>query len=216
MKKIIFLLVSMLYGSLLFAQFNANISEITPNIEARIINGDSWRLSCPVGLNNLRYLQLTYWDFNGQTKVGEMIVHQDVATEVVYIFEVLYNINYPIYKMELVSNYQSNDWQSIEADNTSAFNCRPATGSSKKWSNHAYGKAIDINPLENPYVARNGHISHNASLQYKRRVHKNLNNPADRAVVLKNDQVTRLFESYGWKWGGDWNTIKDYQHFEKK
>ena len=215
MKKSI-LLLSLLLSSSLFAQFNSNISEITPNIKKRILQGDSWRQGCPVSISNLRYIQLTHWNFNGDVAMGELIVHKDVATEVSYIFEELYNIKYPIYKMELVSNYQGNDWQSIEADNTSAFNCRSATGSTKKWSKHSYGKAIDINPIENPYVSRTGYISHKASLKYKRRVHKNLNNPADRAVVLKNDSATKIFKSYGWKWGGDWNTIKDYQHFVKK
>ena len=210
------LLVSTLLTTSLFAQFNSNVSKITPEIKKRMIKGDSWRKGCPVSLNNLRYIQLTYWNFDGEVSMGEMIVHKDVATEVRYIFEELYKINYPIYKMELVSNYQGNDWQSIEADNTSAFNCRPVTGSTKQWSKHSYGKAIDINPIENPYVSRKGHIAHKASWKYKKRVHKNLNDPADRAVLLKNDKSTKIFKSYGWKWGGDWNTIKDYQHFVKK
>lgn len=208
------LLLLALCTTLMFAEFNSHISTINPEIQKRMIQGNSWREGCPVGLNDLRYLQLTYWDFNGKVALGEMIVHKDVALEVSYIFEELYKIKYPIYKMELVSNYQGNDWQSIEADNSSAFNCRPATGSNS-WSKHSYGKAIDINPIENPYVSRTGYISHKASLKYKKRLHHNLNNPADRAVVLKNDPVTKIFKSYGWEWGGDWNTIKDYQHFMK-
>jgi len=215
MIKTILLLFTLLTTSLL-AQFNANVSKITPEIKKRMIQGHSWRKGCPVSLNNLRYIQLTYWNFEGEVAMGEMVVHKDVATEVSYIFEELYNMKYPIYKMELVSNYQGDDWQSIDADNTSAFNCRPVTGSKKQWSKHSYGKAIDINPIENPYVSRKGYISHKASWKYKKRIHKNLNNPADRAVFLKNDKATKIFKSYGWKWGGDWNTIKDYQHFVKK
>jgi len=139
-----------------------------------------------------------------------------VADEVVNIFEDLFNMNYAINKMKLVSDYKGNDWQSIEADNTSAFNCRPITGNKKKWSKHAYGKAIDINPIENPYISKKGYISHKASKKYRKRVHKDLSNLKDRAVLLKNDPATKAFKSYGWKWGGDWNTIKDYQHFVKK
>jgi len=137
----------------------------------------------------------------------------DVATNVTNIFEDLYNMNYPIYKMVLVSNYKGSDWQSIEAGNTSALNCRSITGSSKKWSKHAFGKAIDINPIENPYISRKGHISHKASLKYRKRVKRN-KTAGDRAVLLKDSQATQIFEHFGWKWGGDWRSIKDYQHFE--
>jgi len=213
MKKTILLLSTLLTTSL-FAQFNANISEITPNIKKRMIEGNSWRKGCPVSLKNLRYLQMTHLNFQGQTSMGEMIVHKDVADEVVYMFEELYIMNYAINKIHLVSDYNGNDWQSIENDNTSAFNCRRATGK-KTWSKHSYGKAIDINPIANPYISRTGHISHKASYKYKRRRHKDINILADRALLLKKDPATKLFKRYGWRWGGDWTNVKDYQHFSK-
>ena len=209
------LILSTLLSSALFAQFNYNISEITTDIKNRMVKGNSWRKGCPVSLTNLRYVQVNHWDFKGQTMVGEVIVHKDVAEELVYIFEELYQIHYPVHQMHLVSDYAGNDWESIEADNTSAFNCRPVTGKKKKWSKHAYGKAIDINPIENPYVSRSGHISHKASLKYKKRIHK-VNTYADKALLLKSDPATKIFKKYGWKWGGDWHTMKDYQHFVKK
>ena len=209
------LLLTTMTTTALFSQFNYNISEITPTVKERMIKADSWRKTCPVSLLDLRYINVNHLDFNGQTVSGEIIVHKDVADEVVNIFAELYEINYPIRQMRLVSDFKANDWQSIEADNTSAFNCRPVTGNKKKWSKHAYGRAIDINPIENPYVSRKGYISHKASLKYKRRVHKN-NTYADRAVLLKNDKATKIFKKYGWSWGGDWRTIKDYQHFVKK
>ena len=213
MKKTI-LLLSTLFTTSLLAQFNANISEITPDIKERMIKGDSWRKGCPVSLQNLRYLQMTHLNFEGQTSMGEMIVHKDVADEVVFMFEDLYKMNYAINKMHLVSDYDANDWQSIENDNTSAFNCRRATGK-KTWSKHSYGKAIDINPIANPYISKTGYISHKASYKYKKRRHIDINNLADRAMLLKNDPATKLFKSYGWKWGGDWTRVKDYQHFSK-
>ena len=213
MKKTI-LLLSTLFTTSLLAQFNANISEITPDIKERMIKGDSWRKGCPVSLQNLRYLQMTHLNFEGQTSMGEMIVHKDVADEVVFMFEDLYKMNYAINKMHLVSDYDANDWQSIENDNTSAFNCRRATGK-KTWSKHSYGKAIDINPIANPYISKTGYISHKASYKYKKREHIDINNLADRAMLLKNDPATKLFKSYGWKWGGDWTRVKDYQHFSK-
>jgi len=198
--------------SILFAQEGSYI--LSDNIQNIMKKGGSWKKGCPVPLKDLRYLKLKYLDFDGQTREGEMIVHKDVAREVVNIFNELYAIDYPIHKMKLVSAYKANDWQSIEADNTSAFNCRNATGS-KKWSKHSYGKAIDINPIENPYISRTGHISHKASLTYKKRVHQKNKYPKNRAVLLKHDQATEIFKKYGWKWGGDWSRVKDYQHFSK-
>ena len=209
------LLLTTLLSTSLFSQFNFNISDITSDVEIRMLQGNSWREGCPVSLNNLRYIQVNHWNFNGEVTVGEVIVHKDIAEELVYIFEELYNIHYPINQMHLVSDYEGDDWESIEADNTSAFNCRPITGKKKKWSRHAYGKAIDINPIENPYISKTGHISHKASLKYKKRVHK-VDSYADKALLLKNDKATKIFKKYGWKWGGDWHTIKDYQHFVKK
>jgi len=207
------LLTILLLTTALFADYQAKISPITAAVKQRMIKGNSWRKGCPVSLQNLRYLQLIYKDFNGNRKMGELIVHKDVASEVKQIFAELYVIGYPIRKMKLVSDYKGSDWQSIEADNTSAFNCRKATGS-KKWSKHSYGKAIDLNSIENPYISRSGHISHKASQQYRKRAHKE-HSAEDKAVLLKNDKAVRIFKKYGWKWGGDWSGVKDYQHFSK-
>jgi len=205
------LLLTIGLTSILLAQ--EGIYNLSENIQQVMKKGGSWKKGCPVPLKDLRYLRLKYLDFEGQIREGEMIVHKSVSDEVVNIFNELYTIGYPIHKMKLVSSYKANDWQSIEADNTSAFNCRNATGS-KKWSKHSYGKAIDINPIENPYISRKGRISHKASLKYRKRVHKD-DSYANRAVLLKDDQATQIFKKYGWKWGGDWLGVKDYQHFSK-
>jgi hypothetical protein len=211
MKKII--ATSIILTISLFAEYHSTVTNISTEIKQRMLKGNSWKKGCPVALNDLRYLRLKHLDFRGKTDMGEMIVHKDVADEVVEIFEELYNIRYPIRKMRLVSEYKGSDWQSIEADNTSAFNCRNATGS-KTWSKHSYGKAIDLNSIENPYISRKGHISHKASLQYRKRVHKK-ESYADKAVLLRNDKATKIFKKYGWEWGGDWPGVKDYQHFSK-
>ncbi len=205
-KKII--IITNFLTTTLFSAFNANITPITPNIKARMIKCHSWRRDCPVPLKNLRYIQVKYHDFNGYDRVGELIVHQNIANDIVWVMEELYNIGYPIKQMRLVSDFNGNDWQSIEADNTSAFNCRKATGS-KKWSKHAYGRAIDINPIENPYISKKGHISHKNSLKYRKRV------ASHRAVLLNRSQATMIFKKYGFRWGGDWRYTKDYQHFSK-
>jgi len=206
------LLLTLGLTSILFAR-TSSISPITNTIKQRMVDGNSYNIGCPVPLKKLRYLRIKHLNFQGNTVMGELIVHKDVARQVVHIFDELYEIGYPIHKMKLVSDYKGSDWQSIEADNTSAFNCRKATGS-KNWSKHSYGKAIDLNSIENPYISRKGHISHKASQKYRKRVHKN-NSSADKAVLLKHDQATKIFKKYGWEWGGDWLGVKDYQHFSK-
>ncbi len=198
----------------LSASFSAKISPITPTLKQRMVNGGSYRAGCPVGLKSLRYLNLTYIGFDGKEHKGEMIVNKDVANEVVAIFKKLYEIKYPIRKMHLVSDYGGSDFASIESDNTSAFNCRPVAGTNR-WSLHSYGKAIDINPLENPYVSKNGYTSHKNSYKYLNRIRTN-NSAAQKAMILKSDPIVKFFKYYGWRWGGDFKCCKDYQHFDKK
>ncbi len=197
----------------MFADYHATVSAVTQSVKTRMLSGHSWHDGCPVHWRDLRYLQMRYIDFEGKERTGEMIVHKSVAKEVTAIFEKLYKAKYPIRQMHLVSDFGGSDWKSIEADNTSAFNCRNATGS-KKWSKHSYGRAIDLNPLENPYISRNGHIAHKASQKFRNRRHQD-NSTADRAVLLQDDPTVQIFKAHGWKWGGDWNGVKDYQHFSK-
>ncbi|MBN2825883.1 MAG: M15 family metallopeptidase [Campylobacterales bacterium] len=209
------IVVSLAFAMMLHAnEFFEKISPIDSSIKNRIIQGNSYRSGCPVGLDDLRYVEVAYHDFKGNYQIGELIVHRSVAKETVNIFRELFAIGYPIRKMELVSNYSGSDFASIEADNTSAFNCR-FIGGTKRWSNHAFGKALDINPLENPYVNKRGTTSHKRSVLYLKRVHKNASSE-DIAMLLPNDKATKIFKKYGWIWGGDWRTIKDYQHFEKR
>lgn len=212
MNKVLSIII--LFSLSLMAEFHAKVYNISPKLKEKMVEGNSWHRGCPVDIGDLRYIRLSYIDFQGEDRVGELIVNRAVADDMVNIMRELYEIGYPINQMRLVSDFGGNDWQSIEADNTSAFNCRRATGS-KKWSKHSYGMAIDINPIENPYISRKGHISHRASQKYRRRTHR-INSLADRAVLLKSDEATRIFESYGFEWGGDWRYTKDYQHFVKK
>lgn len=197
----------------LYAEYHASIHPILPTIKQRMFVGKSWYKGCPVGTEDLRYVRMSYIDFSGKERTGEMIVHKAVAKEVTVIFAKLYDIKYPIRQMRLVSDFGGSDWKSIEADNTSAFNCRNATGS-KKWSKHSYGRAIDINPLENPYISHSGHIAHKASQKFRKRRHQH-HSAADRAVLLQDDPAVQIFKAHGWKWGGEWKLVKDYQHFSK-
>ena len=170
------------------------------------MTGVSWHSGCPVGLSELRDVRVSYLGFDGRRHLGQIIVNRSVAKDVVSVFRKLYAARYPIRRMVPVDVYGGSDFNSIEHDNTSSFNCRNATGSSN-WSNHAYGLAIDLNPIENPYVS-GGSTSHRASVKYLNRS-KHL-----KGMIHPGDVVVRAFESIGWGWGGYWSgSVKDLQHF---
>jgi len=194
------------------AYAEADIS-ILSSSDIKTMNGVSMHDGCPVGYDMLRVVTVKHRDFHGNTKNGKLIVHMDIANDVEKIFDELYAIDYRVYQIKPIDAFGGSDFSSIEADNTSAFNCRKATGENR-YSKHAYGKAIDINPIENPYVFRSGHISHKQSLQYTKR---EINNPAsvnEKAILHSNDPAVQIFKKYGWRWGDDWDGAKDYQHFD--
>ncbi len=164
-----------------------------------------WRRGCPVALSQLRHVSLPYIGFGGRARRGALVVNASVAGEVVGAFRELYRARVPIRRMRPIQAYGGDDFASIEADNTSAFNCRPATGSSN-WSQHAYGLAIDINPIENPYVS-GGRTSHPASVPYLDR------SRVRPGMAVPDGTLVRAFESRGWEWGGRWSGTLDYQHF---
>lgn len=178
------------------------ISEISDSLMQRMRAGGSWKTGTPASLRaSLRLLRLYYVDAEGRTQQGEMVVDARIARDVVEIFDSLYSARYPVARIALIDEYGADDERSMAANNTSAFNYRTMTGSSTgRPSLHAQGLAIDLNPLWNPYVKgsvvkpkgarRTPQISH-ADLAY------------------------RLFRDHGFRWGGDWRTVKDYQHFEK-
>jgi D-alanyl-D-alanine carboxypeptidase len=186
--------------------YESEVGRLTPADKAAM-TGVSWRPGCPVPLERLRRVTLSHWNFAGKVRSGVLIVRADVAGEVVSIFGELFRERFPIRRIRPVDEYDGDDFTSIEADNTSAFNCRAATGSSE-WSHHAYGLAIDLNPLENPYVL-DGRTSHTASVPYLDR------DRVRRGMVVEGDAVLRAFAAAGWYWGGDWSNPVDYQHFSK-
>jgi D-alanyl-D-alanine carboxypeptidase-like protein len=165
----------------------------------------SWRRGCPVPLRNLRLLTMTYWGFDRSVHTGEMVVHERVVAGVLKAFRAMFQARYPIRRMRLVDEYRGDDDRSMAADNTSAFNCRRVTGGSA-WSQHSYGWAIDINPIENPYVSRDK-VLPPAGRKYADRSRR------ARGMIHRGDVVWRAFRSIGWGWGGDWRSFQDYQHF---
>ncbi|SEL42336.1 M15 family metallopeptidase [Nonomuraea pusilla] len=168
----------------------------------------SWRPGCPVPYQDLRLVTMTYWGFDDKPHTGELVVRDTVTDDVVTVFRKLYDWRWPIRQMKLVDAYKADDYASIDADNTSAFNCRRATGSSS-WSKHSYGQAIDLNPLENPYVTADGGTAHKNAKKYASRP------MSGKGVINAGDKVVKAFANVGWEWGGYWSGTKDYQHFSK-
>ncbi len=183
--------------------FTSTVSAITPELASRM--SPSWHPGCPVDLADLRYVTVTHHGFSaGEVAQGELVVHADVADDVASVFRILFEAGYPVRSMRLVDDFGGSDDASMAADNTSAFNCRAITGGTE-WSQHAYGRAIDLNPVENPYVLG-------------RSVYPREGRPfADRAsgpgVIQPGDAVVQAFETIGWSWGGAWASPVDYQHF---
>jgi hypothetical protein len=186
-------------------RWHGNSAEIQGRVKERIV-GSSWHEGCPVPLSKLRLLRLRHWGFDGEVHSGKLVVHQGHDEEILRVMRRLYRKRYPIRRMKLIDAYGADDHRSMNADNTSAFNCRFVAGTTR-WSMHAYGKAIDINPIENPYVTSSGHVSPPAGEPFADRSHD------AKGMVHGGDPVVRAFRRVGWKWGGNWPWPKDYQHF---
>ncbi|HEY5883015.1 MAG TPA: M15 family metallopeptidase [Nakamurella sp.] len=182
--------------------FSSEIVTIGPDVAARMTS--SWRAGCPVPLTDLRYLTLTYRGFDGADHAGEMVVATSVTDDVVTIFRRLYEIGYPIGSMRLVDEFGGDDGASMSANNTSAFNCRPVTGGGE-FSEHAYGTAIDVNPVQNPYVSGSTVLPAQGRMYADR--------PDSPGVINAGDEVVWAFADQGFSWGGSWSRPIDYQHF---
>jgi hypothetical protein len=171
-----------------------------------LMRGSSWRPGCPVGFDQLRVVRVTFWGFDRQVHRGRLVVHRAVARDVARVFGTLYAARFPIRKIRLVDYYGADDKRSMKDDNTSAFNCRYRNGVCCTWSMHAYGKAIDINPVENPELWSGG-ISPPNGASYADRSDRR------KGMIFHGDVVWKAFHAVGWGWGGDWSWPVDYQHF---
>jgi poly-gamma-glutamate synthesis protein (capsule biosynthesis protein) len=165
---------------------------------------------CPVALGDLRYLRMSYVGFDGRSHLGEMVVHRRYARGVAQVFGRLYDAGWPIRQMRLVDDYGGDDRRSMAANNTSGFNCRPVAGT-RTWSAHAYGAAIDIDPVENPDLT-GAAVAPRAGRRFAA-VDRSPGAEPRRGVVTADDLVVRAFARIGWGWGGAWTGGQDYQHF---
>ena len=164
--------------------------------------------------DDLKYLNVLYVDFDGETQVGEIVCNAAIAEDLTEIFHELYKADYRIERIKLIDEYNADDNLSMEDNNTSSF-CYRVVENTTRLSNHAYGMAIDINPFYNPYVVYNSEgtsITPVGSEIYADRSDAVMNPYR----IDKNDLAYKLFKEHGFTWGGDWNSCKDYQHFEKK
>jgi hypothetical protein len=181
--------------------FRYSVSPIDSAFRAQMT---SWHRGCPVPVSDLRLVRVSFWGFDGRAHQGRLILQRSHASPVVRALRTFYDKRFPIRRMQLVEAYGSSDARSMAADNTSAFNCRGVPGAG--WSEHVYGRAIDINPLENPEV-RDGVVSPPGGRAYVDR------DKWKKGMIRAGDSAVRAFEAVGWHWGGYWHSLQDYQHF---
>jgi hypothetical protein len=167
----------------------------------------SWHPGCPVAPARLRRVRLTYWGFDHRVHTGALVANQDAVGPLVRVFSRLYAARFPIRRLRPIDAYGGKDERSLAADNTAAFNCRYVVGPGpRRWSVHAYGEAIDVNPVENPYL-EGGRIHPHAGRAYLDR--SNLRP----GMAVRGGVLVNAFAAVGWRWGGRWTGSPDYQHF---
>ncbi len=182
------------------------------NATFKRIENRSYKKGCPTTVSNLRYLRLLHVSNDGKIKLGEMICNKAIARDLIEIFRELYEARYPIERITLIDEFDADDEKSMSANNTSCFNFR-TIGNSAKLSCHSTGRAVDVNPLYNPYVKRRGGKVRIQPANAEKYANRTDTFPYK---ITRNDLCVILFKKHGFKWGGDWRTAKDYQHFEKK
>jgi hypothetical protein len=177
----------------------------------QLMQGRSWRaeLGGP-GREQLSLLSIPHIDFCGRERLGEMIVAEPVAADVLSVFSELKRIGFPIASMRLIDRFDGDDFASMAANNTSAFNCRTVMGGSRL-SEHAYGTAIDINPIQNPCVS-GVHVLPDSGRRFAVPPNRRRSEPG---LIVSEGPVVAAFARIGWKWGGEWSSLKDYHHFSQ-
>jgi hypothetical protein len=191
--------------------FHANIQPLPKPMRAEL-NGKYWHQGCPVSLSQLRLLTVSYWDWDGNVQQGQLVVNEAVAPKLARVFRRLYELRFPIRHMQLADAYGPRSAQPADGDVTASFECRQAVPSpcsggtgTGHWSEHAYGEAVDLNPVENPYVGC-GMTRDKTALKY-------VNRSRHRKGMVTYS-VLQAFRSVGWGWGGAWSgDTKDYMHF---
>lgn len=178
--------------------FAADVSAVPADVLAR----STWTPACPVAADDLRYVTLPFWGFDGARHTGELLVHAGAVSAVLLGMSALYDLRFPIEEMRITTAAELDAAPTGDGNNTAAFVCRPSVGTSS-WSQHAYGRALDINPFQNPYVKGDTVIPELASVFTDR---------TDVRPGMLTDATVARFEEVGWGWGGRWSTSLDFMH----
>jgi D-alanyl-D-alanine carboxypeptidase len=204
-------MLRLLATPLVAAAFHASIQPLPAPLRTEL-TGPFWHAACPVRLSQLRVLTVSHWDFAGHVRRGQLVVNEDVAAPLARVFRRLYQLRFPIRHLSLADMYGPSRSRPADGDVSGSFHCRQAVPSpcsggtgTGSWSEHAYGKAVDLNPVENPYVGCS-RTRERRSVPYldRSRLRKGMVTPA----------VVHAFRSIGWGWGGNWTgSTKDYMHF---
>jgi hypothetical protein len=184
--------------------FAARVEAVPADVLAR----STWETGCPVRPGDLAYVRLTFWGFDDERHTGELLLNRSVARDVVGVFRRLYDARFPLEELRVTSRAELDAPPTGDGNDTGAFVCRPTTGSTTTFSQHAYGLAIDVNPFQNPY-AKDGLVLPELASAYLER---------DRirpGMITPDGPVVRAFATIGWTWGGGWQSLKDYQHFSQ-
>lgn len=184
-------------------RFHSSVGPVTPEIRRRM--GETWSPRCPVTLDGLRYLTVTFRGFDGEPHTGELVVAATEAADVVSVFRALFAADFPIEEMRLPTTADLEAHPTGDGNNTAGLVCRAARGTTS-WSAHAYGLAIDLNPFQNPYQNGDIVLPELASAYLDRSWRRP-------GMVLPGSVAVREFARIGWSWGGAWSSLKDYQHF---
>jgi hypothetical protein len=193
-------------------RFAGRISALPAPLAAEM-RGTTWKPGCPVPLSELRLLRFNYWGFDGQVKRGPMVVNTSVASDVLWVFGQLFDAQFPIKRVGLTREFKEVRLETAPDTRrsvTASFNCRPVVtpaGAGDTFSQHSFGLAVDVNPLQNPYVREDGWVRNRFARPYVDRSRNLL------GMIREADVVVRSFAAVGWSWGGHWSGGKDYMHF---
>ena|SRR5579862_445028 len=192
--------------------FHASSEPVSPPVRAMLVSSNHWHSACPVPISGLRVLTLSYWGWDGKPHTGQIVANENAVAPLTSVFRRMYALHFEIHHMQLTDNYGKASQLPKDGDVTYSFSCRdavpsPCSGgtSTHAWSMHAYGDAIDINPVENPYVGC-GQTRDKTAVSFMKRT------PLRRGMVTP--AILAAFHDVGWGWGGSWyGSTKDYMHF---
>ena len=184
--------------------FASRVGPVPPDVLAR----STWQPDCPVRAGELAWVRLTFWGFDDTRHTGELLVDASVADDLVSVFRRLYDARFPVEEMRVTRLDELDAPPTGDGNNTGAFACRATVSSTGQFSQHAYGLAMDLNPFQNPYLKGDLVLPELASAYLDR------DRPGP-GIIQPDDVVVAAFASIGWEWGGDWQSLKDYQHFSE-